>query len=139
MRTLALSVCAIFLGACPQKPPVERTTTPPVQALPDPAEPEGWWIETADEINAGDVGNGARFAAEGAIIVTKSGGVERPVARLTRVAPREWRFRIDKDDGTLRQPAADTLVIEIRGKRITFRRATDAESRSFEARTKAPS
>ncbi|HEY3352116.1 MAG TPA: hypothetical protein VGQ83_02625 [Polyangia bacterium] len=139
MRTVAWGLLAILLAACGAPPPVVRTTTQPVPARPAPAWPEGWWIETADELNAGDVGTGMRATADGPIIVTTSGRVQRPSVPFSRVAPREWRFRIDGHDGTVRQPAADALIVETRGKRITFRRATDEESRQLEARAQAPS
>ncbi len=120
-----LLCCLLALGAC-GPPPVR---TPPVPPPADPASPEGWWIETADEVNASDVGNGVRFTAEGLVVVTRLGKIERIPQRLHRRGPREWKLWLDRLDGMVRQPDADTLLIEIGGKRVTCRRATADESR----------
>ena len=126
MRVLAWSLLAVVLVGCPAPPPA----APP---RPEPTFPDGWWVETADEINADDVGTGARFSAAGAIIVTKAGSVQRTEARLVPAGPREWRFEMDGDAGTVRQLASGALVVETRGKRVTFRRATGEEARRLEA------
>jgi hypothetical protein len=130
MRSYAVHLSLLFLLSCAGKLPAG--------APPDPPLPEGWWVETADEVNANDIGTGARFVKEGAIIVPTDGHVIRPPLRLQKSAPREWWVDIDKGKATIRQTAADALVIDKGGKRILFRAATPAEAKQLDARAAAP-
>ena len=86
-----------------------------------------------------NVGNGARFSAESAILVTPSGKVERVPEGLRCVAPSEWRAALGKGDIVVRLLAPDTLVIDTAGKRVTCRRATAEEARRLEAHPTARS
>jgi hypothetical protein len=130
MRSFALNLSLLFLLSCAGKLPAV--------APPDPPLPEGWWVETTDEVNANDVGTGARFVKEGAIIVGTDGRVVRPPLRLQKSAPREWWVDIDEDKATIRQTAVDALVIDKKGKHIIFRAATPSESKQLDARAAAP-
>jgi hypothetical protein len=130
MRAFAFHLSWLFLLSCAGKLPAV--------APPDPPLPEGWWVETSDEVNANGVGTGARFVKEGAIIVEADGSVVRPPLRLQKSAPREWWVDIDGGKATIRQTAADALVIDKGGKHIIFRAATPAEAKQLDARAAAP-
>jgi hypothetical protein len=137
MRIVALTVFVLALGACAGKLPAHSGPRAEVAPLPDPPMPEGWWVETSDGVNPSDVGSGAHFTPEGAILVLPGGSVDRAALRLRKVAPHRWDVDLDGNQMTVQQTAADALVVETRGKRIVFRPATASEALGFEARAAA--
>jgi hypothetical protein len=130
MRFFASILSLLFLLSCAGKLPAKAPL--------DPALPEGWWVETMDELNPDQVGTGARFVPEGTVIVTTSGRVVHPPLRLHKTAPRAWEIDLDGDKATVRQTAAAALMLEKKGKHVVFRQATPSESKQFDARAAAP-